>query len=169
MRRPRRSLPQSTRRCEGSFLAVPQVKWADECAPSVGGGTGCSSHRFGDCVQSIGRSQPSRTVAHCTAAYSLSAHLRKGHLGSSGCDVDGKHVGLNKGLVAAQRDNRAGCFAAIARSNRRGYWTPFVSRTMRDTAADLYSIKIGNNLVNYDLIAPPRVRARRARLPGHHP
>ena len=46
---------------------------------------------------------------------------------------------------------------------------PFTARVMRDTPADLISVKIGINLVNTDADAAARVHLRRARLPGHHP
>ena len=46
---------------------------------------------------------------------------------------------------------------------------PFTARAMRDTPADLISLKIGINLVNTDADAPARLRPGRPRLPRHHP
>ena len=40
---------------------------------------------------------------------------------------------------------------------------------MRDTPADLISVKIGINLVNADLMRAARLHPGRARLPRHHP
>ena len=46
---------------------------------------------------------------------------------------------------------------------------PFTARAMRDTPADLISVKIGINLVNTDLMRAARVRPGGPRLPRHHP
>ena len=46
---------------------------------------------------------------------------------------------------------------------------PFTARTMRDTPADLVSVKIGINLVNTDLMRLRALAPAVARVPGHDP